>query len=127
MSLEQIHTVLAVAETGSLRRAAERLHISQPPLTRRLASLEDELGTALFHRTSKGMRLSAAGTRFVAQAHRILNAIEDARKACADQDRAPEAPHAEGVSRPESTRLRASPVTDAGNPRRSGRRMALRT
>ncbi|BDU73578.1 hypothetical protein [Mesoterricola silvestris] len=70
MSLDQIHTVLAVAETGSL---------------------EDELGTQLFHRTSRGMLLSDAGARFVTHAHRILGAIEDARDACLlrDERRAP--------------------------------------
>lgn len=82
MSLEQIHTVVAVAETGSLRRAAERLFTTQPPLTRRLASLEAELDTRLFWRTPRGMVLTEAGARFLPHARRILASLEDARSAC---------------------------------------------
>jgi len=110
MSLEQIHTVLAVAETGSLRRAAERLHTTQPPLTRRLASLEDELGTLLFHRNAKGMLLSDAGVRFMPHARRILSAIEDAREACLSQ-------HPASSDRQAGQRSGADPALPAQQPR----------
>lgn len=62
-------------------RAARRLHISQPPLTRRLRALEDKLGAQLFERGARGMNPTAAGLRFVERARVILAAVDDARAA----------------------------------------------
>lgn len=81
MSLEQLETVVAIAEEGALTRAAQRLHISQPPLTRRLRALEDELGAALFVRNARGMTPTAAGERFIERARAILASVDDARDA----------------------------------------------
>ncbi len=78
MSMDQLQTVVAIADTGALTRAARSLHITQPPLTRRLAALEDELGVKLFERMGRGMRPTAAGERFVARARAILAACEAA-------------------------------------------------
>jgi DNA-binding transcriptional LysR family regulator len=72
MSLEQLETFVAVAEEGAVVRAAERLHISQPPLTRRLRSLEDELGVELFERLPRGMRLTDEGARLLPRVRRVL-------------------------------------------------------
>jgi len=80
MSVEQLETVVAIAEEGGVTRAARRLHISQPPLTRRLAALEDELGVRLFERLPRGMRPTQAGARFVCRARDILSAMEEARR-----------------------------------------------
>lgn len=79
MSLVQLESFVAVAETAHVGRAAQRLHVSQPPLTRRIRSLEDELGVELFERTPRGMRLLPAGERLLAHAREILAAVTRAK------------------------------------------------
>lgn len=93
VSFSQVQTFVAVAEEGSLSRAARRLHISQPPLTRQIHALEDELGVALFARSSRGMRLLPAGEAFLARARVVLAevdaAVDAARRAGALVPQAP--------------------------------------
>ena len=78
MSLSQIRYFVAIAEEGNVRRAARRLRVAQPPLSRHMKSLEEELGVSLFARTSRGMLLLPPGEVFLAHARRILAAVDEA-------------------------------------------------
>ncbi|GAA3767361.1 LysR family transcriptional regulator [Streptomyces chiangmaiensis] len=71
--------VLAVAETASFTRAAERCHIVQSALSHQVARLEKELGARLFDRTSRRVRLTTAGEAFLPSARQALEAAERAR------------------------------------------------
>lgn len=79
MSLTQLESFVAVAEEQHVGRAARRLHVSQPPLTRRIRSLEHELGVELFARTTRGMRLLPAGEVLLEHAREILERVHIAR------------------------------------------------
>lgn len=81
MQIERVETFLEVARTGSITRAAHALGVSQPALTERLRALERELGTDLFVRTRRGVRLSDAGRALMPHAERALGAIGDGRRA----------------------------------------------
>ncbi len=78
MSLTHIQSFVAVAEEGHVGRAARRLHLTQPPLSRHILALEDELGARLFERTPRGMRLLPAGETFLQHARRILAQVDAA-------------------------------------------------
>ena len=81
MSLDQLRSFVAVAEEGTVRRAAARLHLTQPPVSRQICALEDELGAPLFVRVARGMQLSHDGARFLPHARRILALVDEAREA----------------------------------------------
>ncbi len=76
-----LKTFLVLTEEGRMSKAARRLHRSQPALSAQLAGLEEELGTALFDRTSKGLVLTEAGEVFRRYAEQALNAVSDGREA----------------------------------------------
>ncbi len=78
VSLTHIQSFIAVAEERNVGRAARRLHLTQPPLSRHILALEDELGTRLFERTPGGMRLLPAGEAFLEHARRILAEVDAA-------------------------------------------------
>ncbi|MFI6642728.1 LysR family transcriptional regulator [Streptomyces sp. NPDC050504] len=74
MELQQMRYVVAVAETDSFTRAAERCHVVQSALSHQIARLEKELGARLFERTSRRVRLTAAGAAFLPAARQCLEA-----------------------------------------------------
>ena len=81
MSLAQIRYFVAVAEERNVGRAARKLRVAQPPISRQIRSLEDELGSQLFARTPRGMDLLPAGEVFLDHARKILAAVELAASA----------------------------------------------
>ena len=76
MELRHLRYFLTVAEEGSFTKAADKLLIAQPPLSRQIRDLEDELGTSLFIRKSHGLQLTDAGNRFRQYAAQIIHLSE---------------------------------------------------
>jgi DNA-binding transcriptional LysR family regulator len=74
MDLHKLRTFAVVAAEGNITRAARRLSTSQPAVSKQLAELEEALGTALFHRLPRGVRLTEAGTILARHAARIFSA-----------------------------------------------------
>jgi len=77
-SLSRLTCFIAVAEELHFGRAAERLHMTQPPLSRQIQQLESELGVQLIDRTSRSVTLTAAGVAFLPDARRIVRLAESA-------------------------------------------------
>ena len=89
MELRQLRYFVAIADHGSLSRAALVLHIAQPALTQQLRQLEDELGVQLLHRSAKGVLSTDAGKIFYEHAQAILKQVADARSAVAQSAERP--------------------------------------
>lgn len=79
MELRHIRYFLVLAEELNFSRAAEKLHIAQPPLSRQIQELEEEIGAKLFHRTRRKVELTNAGKVFQNKAYQILEQVEQAR------------------------------------------------
>ena len=73
MELRHLRYFVAVAEEGNITRAAERLHIAQPPLSRQIQQLEDDLGVQLIERGARPLKLTEAGQFFYAHAQQLLS------------------------------------------------------
>jgi len=78
MELRHLRYFVAVAEEQNVTRAAARLHVSQPPLSRQIRDLEDELGVALFDHGARAMRLTEAGRVFLDEARAVVLRAEEA-------------------------------------------------
>jgi DNA-binding transcriptional LysR family regulator len=79
MNIRDLEAFLAVVETGSIVGASARLHLTQPGVSRRIQSLEEQLGVALLDRQSKPLKPTAAGRETYAHGRRILAALDDLR------------------------------------------------
>ena len=86
MEISQLRTILNVSELGSLTKAAERMRIAQPALSRQLRLLEDELGIRLFDRHGRGMVPTEAGHDVIRHAQKVMAELEEIRTVAIDDD-----------------------------------------
>lgn len=80
MELRQLRYFAVLAEELNFTRAADRLHISQPPLSAQIAQLEQELGVQLLHRNSRRVGLTDAGAAFLQETRLLLQRLDDAQR-----------------------------------------------
>lgn len=81
MDLANLNAFITVAELGGFSVAAERLHLTQPAVSKRIAGLEQQLGVRLFDRLGREISLTEAGRALLPRAYQILNALDDTRRA----------------------------------------------
>jgi DNA-binding transcriptional LysR family regulator len=117
VSLDQLSYFVAVAEEGNIGRAARRLRISQPPLSRQIRSLELELGVSLFRRTTQGVQLLPAGHRLLPRARDVLEAVANVRRLARDSsndvaERSPSALLRADVQEPDVDEAVGKPVDE---------------
>lgn len=89
MELRQLRYFVAIADSGSFTKAAERVFVAQSALSHQLAQLEGELGAVLFNRSRRGAELTEAGQRFFPHAVSILRQAEEARASARQADEEP--------------------------------------
>lgn len=81
MDIKELHAFITVADVKSVSLAAEQIHLTQPAVSKRIASLETQLGTALFDRIGRQLKITEAGIAFLPLARNILQTVEDGKKA----------------------------------------------
>jgi DNA-binding transcriptional LysR family regulator len=81
MDLANLNAFIAIAETGSFSAAGERLHLTQPAVSKRIAGLEQQLNVRLFDRLGREVGLTEAGRALLPRAYQILNVLDDTRRA----------------------------------------------
>ncbi len=86
MDIPQLRTIIHVAELGSLSKAADRLRIAQPALSRQVRLLEEELGVRLFDRHGRGMVVTEAGQEVLRHAQSIMGALDNIRASVSDEN-----------------------------------------
>ena len=86
MNFKQLEYFAAAAEAGSISGASRELHVAQPPVSRQLALLEDELGVCLFLRTNRGIELTEAGRRLYQHSRQMLQGLRSIADSIRDVD-----------------------------------------
>ncbi|AIR91551.1 LysR family transcriptional regulator [Pseudomonas cremoricolorata] len=81
MDLANLTAFIAIAESGSFSGAGERLHLTQPAISKRIAGLEQQLDVRLFDRLGREVTLTEAGRALLPRAYQILNVLDDTRRA----------------------------------------------
>jgi len=81
MDLANLNAFIAIAETGSFSEAGERLHLTQPAVSKRIAGLEQQLNVRLFDRLGREVGLTEAGRALLPRAYQILGVLDDTRRA----------------------------------------------
>lgn len=116
MEINDLKAFAAVAESLSFSRAADQLHITQPAVSKRIASLEEKLGTRLFDRIGRNVALTQAGDLLFAHTTRILREIDNLRRSISDLNQEPTGTLTMGTSHHIGLR-RLPPVLQAFNQR----------
>ena len=80
MDLRRLRTFVAVAELGTVSKAAMRLRIGQPALSRQIGDLQQELGLRLFDRVGRGLDLTAEGKQLLADCRRAMTDLDAVRE-----------------------------------------------
>jgi DNA-binding transcriptional LysR family regulator len=80
MNFRKLHYFCVVAAEGSISKAAERLFVAQPALSRQISELEEEIGTPLLHRLARGISLTTAGKIFLEDAGKLLTQLSQAKE-----------------------------------------------
>jgi DNA-binding transcriptional LysR family regulator len=80
LNLRQLRYFVAVAEERSISRAADRLNIAQPPLSRQIQQFEEEIGAALLDRSARPLRVTAIGRLVMEQAQQVLGRVDEMRE-----------------------------------------------
>jgi LysR family cyn operon transcriptional activator len=83
VELRHLRYFVAIADGGTMAKAAERVHVTQSTLSHQLAQLEEEVGTVLFERAGRSLRLSDAGSVWLGYARGILGQVDEAKEAVA--------------------------------------------
>jgi len=84
MEIQNLRAFVAVAETGSFSLAAERLHLTQPAVSKRIAQLEEQLGTTLFDRIGRNTSITEAGTALLPHARSVQMQLQAAEQSVRD-------------------------------------------
>ncbi|MCW8915249.1 MAG: LysR family transcriptional regulator [Magnetovibrio sp.] len=87
MNLELLKSFVAVAETGGISKAEDRIHRTQSTISQQIARLESDLSTALFDRSKRTVQLTERGRQYLDYARRILDLDQESRALITDQDR----------------------------------------
>ncbi len=84
MDTEALRSFITIAEIGSFSLAAEQLYVTQPAISKRIATLENELGNKLFDRIGRNISLTESGAKLLPRAQRIIREIEDSKREIRD-------------------------------------------